>query len=116
MRSPVAFLGLAIALGLGACASVHNLPLNTPSATPFAGLTGSAAAAVAADQRERGEADDILIGLAFSGGGTRAAAFSSGVPDQLAPTPLPKARRGGNLLDHVGVITGVAGGAQQTPP
>ena len=73
----------AIALALGACASVHNLPLNTPTASPLMPPTGHAAAMLAADQLARGEDDGATIGLAFSGGGTRAAAFAFGVLEAI---------------------------------
>jgi len=48
-----------------------------------------------------------LIILAFSGGGTRAAAFSYGVLEALRDTKLAK----GSMLDAVDVITGVSGGS-----
>ncbi len=53
-----------------------------------------------------------LVILAFSGGGTRAAAFSYGVLEQLRRTEIVGA--GGKkirLLDEVDVITGVSGGS-----
>jgi NTE family protein len=55
---------------------------------------------------------DNLVVLAFSGGGTRAAAFSYGVLEFLRRTELigPKGNRG-RLLDEVDVITGVSGGS-----
>ncbi len=110
MRWRGVVLPTAIALALGACASVHNLPLNTPTASPLMPTTGHAAAMLAADQLARGEGDGATIGLAFSGGGTRAAAFAFGVLEQLARTPVP--RRGkGDLLDRVGVVSGVSGGS-----
>ena len=50
--------------------------------------------------------------LAFSGGGTRAAAFSYGVLEFLRETEIvdPKGNKA-RLLDFVGVITGVSGGS-----
>jgi NTE family protein len=53
-----------------------------------------------------------LVILAFSGGGTRAAAFSYGVLEFLRKTEVvgPKGNRG-RLLDAVSVITGVSGGS-----
>ena len=50
--------------------------------------------------------------LAFSGGGTRAAAFSYGVLEFLRDTEIvdPKGNKA-RLLDFVGVITGVSGGS-----
>ncbi|MEF8730688.1 MAG: patatin-like phospholipase family protein [Candidatus Accumulibacter meliphilus] len=53
----------------------------------------------------------LFVVLTFSGGGTRAAAFTLGVLDKLAATEIlvdGKARR---LLDEVDVITAVSGGS-----
>lgn len=54
-----------------------------------------------------------LVVLAFSGGGTRAAAFSYGALEALRATPRPPAAAvpAGSLLDAVSVITGVSGGS-----
>lgn len=53
-----------------------------------------------------------LVILAFSGGGTRAAAFSFGVLEQLRRTEIATANgRRTRLLDEVDVITGVSGGS-----
>ncbi|MBV8405561.1 MAG: patatin-like phospholipase family protein [Gammaproteobacteria bacterium] len=59
----------------------------------------------------RGQHEDLVI-LAFSGGGTRAAAFSYGVLEALRDLEVTTA--GGHkarLLDEVDVITGVSGGS-----
>ena len=55
---------------------------------------------------------DNLVILAFSGGGTRAAAFSYGVLEALRDTELvgPRGVKG-RMLDAVDVITGVSGGS-----
>jgi NTE family protein len=62
-------------------------------------------------ERGRGEREDLVI-LAFSGGGTRAAAFAYGVLETLrdievTTTSGAKTR----LLDEVDVITGISGGS-----
>jgi NTE family protein len=67
-------LGLASALGLGGCESIYNLPANRPLLSPVAVHDLGVA--------EANFADDALI-LSFSGGGTRAAAFSFGVLQEL---------------------------------
>ena len=55
---------------------------------------------------------DTLIVLAFSGGGTRAAAFSYGVLEYLRRTEIVNASgERVRLLDSVAVITGVSGGS-----
>ena len=59
----------------------------------------------------RGEPEDLVI-LAFSGGGTRAAAFSYGVLEALRDIEVTTASgRKSRLLDEVDVITGVSGGS-----
>lgn len=59
----------------------------------------------------RGEHDDLII-LAFSGGGTRAAAFSYGVLEALRDIEVITGSGGKTrLLDEVDVITGVSGGS-----
>ena len=55
--------------------------------------------------------DDLMILLTFSGGGTRAAAFSYGVLETLRDTEVSVHGREESLLDHVDVISGVSGGS-----
>ncbi|UZE52159.1 patatin-like phospholipase family protein [Rhodopseudomonas sp. P2A-2r] len=98
-------IGLVVvtsALLLG-CASVHNLPINVPLSD-----------ASSANKEKIGfedpvTLDDALVGLSFSGGGTRAAAFSFGVLQELDRVPTRGA--GGSMLDHVDLISGVSGGS-----
>jgi NTE family protein len=62
-------------------------------------------------QWHRGDQQDLVI-LAFSGGGTRAAAFSYGVLETLRRIEIvTKAGSKTRLLDEVDVITGVSGGS-----
>jgi NTE family protein len=63
-------------------------------------------------RQEHASDKDNLVVLAFSGGGTRAAAFSYGVLEFLRRTEVvgPKGNRV-RLLDQVDVITGVSGGS-----
>ena len=60
----------------------------------------------------KAEDQENLVVLAFSGGGTRAAAFSYGVLEFLRNTEMvgPKGKKM-RLLDSVGLITGVSGGS-----
>lgn len=60
-------------------------------------------------RRER--PNDILLNLAFSGGGTRAAALSYGVLKALRDTQLTIAGHARRLLDEVDAITSVSGGS-----
>src|SRR5207244_10105006 len=54
---------------------------------------------------------DNLVVLAFSGGGTRAAAFSYGVLETLRRTEIIGPTGRIRLIDEVNVITGVSGGS-----
>src|SRR5512135_3574385 len=58
------------------------------------------------------ESRQNMVVLAFSGGGTRAAAFSYGVLETLRRIELTgKAGRKVRLLDEVDAITGISGGS-----
>ncbi|MGO4303398.1 patatin-like phospholipase family protein [Cupriavidus sp. RAF12] len=102
--STSAWLILALSLLLGGCAS---RPVNPPiaHADPNTGYRFFTRPQYSSD-------NENLVILAFSGGGTRAAAFSYGVLEFLRNTVAvgPKGNKS-RLLDHVGVITGVSGGS-----
>lgn len=55
--------------------------------------------------------DDVFVVLAFSGGGTRAAAFSYGVMEELRDTAITINGQQRRLLDEVDVISSVSGGS-----
>ncbi|MEN2751435.1 patatin-like phospholipase family protein [Psychrobacter sp. FBL11] len=55
--------------------------------------------------------DDVFVVLAFSGGGTRAAALSYGVLEKLRDTPVMINDVERRLLDEVDVISSVSGGS-----
>jgi NTE family protein len=54
---------------------------------------------------------DLLLMLAFSGGGTRAASLSYGVLEELARTPVGAEGKQHRLLDEVDSISAVSGGS-----
>jgi NTE family protein len=54
---------------------------------------------------------DALVFLAFSGGGTRAAALSYGVLEELRRTPIVVTGHPHSMLDEVDLIAGVSGGS-----
>lgn len=56
-------------------------------------------------------ADDVFVVLAFSGGGTRSAAFAYGILEALRVTKVSIHGRSRRLLDEVDVITSVSGGS-----
>jgi NTE family protein len=95
---------LSSLLLLGGCAS---RPINPPithadSSTGYRFVT----------RPQYSSANESLVILAFSGGGTRAAAFSYGVLEFLRNTEVvgPRGNKS-RLIDYVGVITGVSGGS-----
>lgn len=57
------------------------------------------------------DAGDILLFLSFSGGGTRAAALSYGVLEELRDTVFSSHQKNTRLLDEVDIISSVSGGS-----
>ena len=55
--------------------------------------------------------DGVMVVLFFSGGGTRAAAFSYGVLRELSQTIVPASQPQRRLLDDVQVVAAVSGGS-----
>ena len=97
------FVGAIVASSwLAGCASVHNNPVNEPA-------QGSVVDQLHLGFKEVADEDDLLIGLSFSGGGTRAAAFSFGVLSEFDRIPVPRGRD--KLLDRLDFISGVSGGS-----
>src|SRR5262245_806356 len=62
------------------------------------------------DAAHAGRSDDLLVVLAISGGGTRAAALGYGVLEELRRTEITVNGVKGRLLDEVDVISAVSGG------
>src|SRR6516165_5114472 len=93
---------LMSAIAVGGCASVYNLPANRPLLSPVPVYD--------VGRMDPSFDDDVLLMLSFSGGGTRAAAFSFGVLQEL-----DQARSGSksakSLLDRVDYVSGVSGGS-----
>jgi NTE family protein len=74
-------------------------------------ITGSAENAFASSRTDPTAGDDVLVGLAFSGGGTRAAAFAHGVLSEVDQTTVRTRNGTHSLLSSVGFVSGVSGGA-----
>lgn len=93
---------MAFALAATGCANrAWNVPLSPAGAgAPY-------------DFRDRlpENSGDVFVVLAFSGGGTRSAAFAYGVLETLRDTPVTVHGRTERLLDEVDVITAVSGGS-----
>ncbi|HQR12434.1 MAG TPA: patatin-like phospholipase family protein [Casimicrobiaceae bacterium] len=97
-------LSLIALLLLGGCAS---RPVNPP----IAQVDRDGGYRFQTRQAHDGDKENLVI-LAFSGGGTRAAAFSYGVLEELRQTQLvTREGKTVRLLDEVDVITGVSGGS-----
>ena len=96
----------AVMLVLAGCGHVTNLPINQPVSDIHAGLRGGDLLRDAP-----GWSDEMMVGLAFSGGGMRAAAFSFGVLKELAQSNVALRGRQVPLIDHIDFVTGVSGGA-----
>jgi NTE family protein len=93
---------LLLASGCASYGVVHNEAESGPSPDkPYSLKTWRDA---------RGESDFVFI-LAFSGGGTRAAAMAYGVLQQLRDTPVVIDGKKSRLLDHVTHISSVSGGS-----
>lgn len=62
-------------------------------------------------QMDAGNSPEAMVMLAFSGGGTRAAALSYGVLEEMRRTPITIAGHTHPILDEVDLIAGVSGGS-----
>lgn len=63
------------------------------------------------DSPDTQNSDSLFVCLAFSGGGTRAAAFAYGVLEKLHKTPIQWEGKTSSLLDEVDCISGISGGS-----
>ena len=88
-----------LALFLAACAATFNEPINLPVASN---------AAIVPPGTPPNVGGDTVVAIAFSGGGTRAAAFAYGAMRGLDRLP---AKGRGSYLDRVIFISGVSGGS-----
>ena len=85
------------------CASIQNAPVNLPGGPDPLMDRGN----IGFGETTRYE--DTVVGLSFSGGGTRAAAFSFGVLQEMERIPIRGAQ--GSMIDRVEFISGVSGGS-----
>lgn len=94
-----------IALTLAGCAS---RPINEPidRVDPRAGYRPY----LLIPKRQNNDLHTLFV-LSFSGGGTRAAAFSYGVLEALRRTPVVVDGQRRRLVDEIDLITGVSGGS-----
>ncbi len=100
---------LASLVALSACAGfgLRNAPINSALGDEAEGLPDAIVASPALLQ----ENSETIIGLSFSGGGTRAGAFAFGVLKELAQTERPSQNGARSLIDQVTLVSGVSGGS-----
>jgi NTE family protein len=107
--SRLALVGLAAGAVLAVAAIVGGAsrPINEPIAQvdPKSGYRPF----LLIEKRQNNDPHTLFV-LSFSGGGTRAAAFSYGVLEELRRTEVSVNRERRRLIDEVDVITGVSGG------
>ena len=102
MRFSISLISVAF-LALSACASKDVGPINTHEATIQSKRTDYIA--------DLGNDGSTVVALAFSGGGTRSAAFAYGVLqalDEIIIDEYPYKRR---LIENVRLVSGASGGA-----
>src|SRR5262249_56043191 len=93
-------VAFSLALFAGGCA-------HWPATPP---LEKAGAPGYRTDESPRpGQSDDLLVVLAFSGGGTRAAALGYGVLEELRRTEVTLNGAKRRLIDEVDVISAVSG-------
>ena len=90
---------------LGCASAIHNDPINTQ-------LTASPQQEAAElGVNTRPTLDDTVVAVTFSGGGTRAAAFSYGVLQGFDEMRVDDGGRAMSLLDQLDFVSGVSGGS-----
>ncbi len=93
-------IGLVLVLTLTGCANFSKIDKPLSKWTPHVD-----------EQMVSDRSTDLLVLLAFSGGGTRAAAFAYGVLKTLADTEVTTENGQRSLLHEVDVISSVSGGS-----
>ena len=99
-------LALIVPVSAIISACTAHYPVNTPIASIDALDQYSLKKTIESDK-----SDELLLLLSFSGGGTRAAAFSYGVLEALRDTEVNIGGRQRRLVDEVDGITSVSGGS-----
>lgn len=93
-----------LALTISACANLKAVNKPLPRWTPEKGH-------LVAKQIAGDRSPEMLVLVAFSGGGTRAAAFSYGVLKELAETEVKTEKGPRPLLNEIDIISSVSGGS-----
>lgn len=107
---PTRLAPTAILLAILSCGCVASAPINV-RLERVAPQDGYRIAKFMVRDRRPVNNPDALVLLAFSGGGTRAAALSYGVLEELRRTPIVVDGHRHTLLDEVDLVAGVSGGS-----
>jgi NTE family protein len=108
-RRAVGILMTARTLTLAAAAAILAGCAHWPENAPLAHQDLKAGYRLENVRRPK-QSEDLLLFLAFSGGGTRAASLSYGVLEELARTEVTLEGTRRRLIDEVDVISAVSGG------
>lgn len=106
MRANIAVLVIAVAL-----AGCTTIP---PQNQPLKEEVGDGGYRLSNIPPGKNNSDSLFLLLAFSGGGSRAAAFSYGVLEKLRDTEIGWEGEPHRLLEEVDVISSVSGGSLPT--
>jgi NTE family protein len=109
-RVPTRLVRAAILAALVLCGCATVAPVNVPVGR-VEPETGYRIAKLLGRHRGPANNPDALVFLAFSGGGTRAAALSYGVLEELRRTPIWVKGHQHSMLDEVDLVAGVSGGS-----
>ena len=106
LPGPLSRLFMVVAVSLFVATGCAHYPVNAPLAhfDPNYGYEPK-------NMHQLKESAELMVLLAFSGGGTRAAAFSYGVLEALRDTSATIDGRKTHLLDEVDAISSVSGGS-----
>ncbi len=96
-------ISLALAFSLTACAARNVGPINE--------LDADRDQSPPTLQANFGDDETLLVGMAFSGGGTRAAAFAYGVLAELDALEIQQATRRQTVASNIRIVSGTSGGA-----
>jgi NTE family protein len=102
--APPSFLAAWLLVGCTSYGEVQNQPLAKID-------PGSGYSLAAFSHKQNRLSGELALVLAFSGGGSRAAALSYGVPQELRDTQVRLDGRDMRLLDAVSLISSVSGGS-----
>jgi NTE family protein len=103
-RALLAFVAALVALPLAGCVGFRAANTQLERYDPERGYRPT-------QRSQRRNSGKTIIYVAFSGGGTRAAAFAYGVLEELRDTKIPVDGVETSLIEEVDTISGVSGGS-----